>query len=388
MPENIFAGWRLSMRDMTAWKIAQLKLAETERQWRLLMENMGEGVSILNAKNIFLYNNPSAENIFGIGKGKLIGRSITDFISKNDNSKIWKKVKNLKTGNNLTIELTLNIKNGLTKVILLTATPIIEDSGTKNICIFRDITKQKNQEQNIRKKNDELHLLNAHKDKFFSIIAHDLRSPLNALLGLPSMMEKNFHFMSKDDILHLIKLMKMSASNLHDLVENLLQWAQIESGILNTKISSFQLLNVVDKCIDIFSVSILQKQHQIDISVPENIIVMADRNMVESVIRNLLSNAIKFTPRNGKIKIWARYSGTTHIKFSIRDNGIGIPPVLIKDIFKIEANTSRKGTDGELSSGLGLILSKKFIEANGGKLWLRSRTDNGSVFNFTLPLNK
>jgi PAS domain S-box-containing protein len=250
-----------------------------------------------------------------------------------------------------------------------------------------DITEQMQAKAEIEHQNAELQKTNAEKDKFFSIIAHDLRSPFNGFLGITQLMAEELPSLSMAEIQNIAKLMHKSASNIYRLLNNLLEWSQIQQGAILFNPKVIQLKVMVSECIgEILELS-KSKEIEIETNIHDGLIVFADENMLKSILRNLLSNAIKFTPRGGKINFAAKICGNKSVEISIRDTGIGMSQILLDNLFRLDVQTSRKGTDGEPSSGLGLLLCKEFAEKNSGKLSVESEEGNGSTFYFTLPRN-
>jgi signal transduction histidine kinase len=253
--------------------------------------------------------------------------------------------------------------------------------------LCREITSRKQAEAEINSKNLELVKINAEKDKFFSIIAHDLRSPFNAFLGFTRMMAENLNELSLDDIKKIAVVMSNSATNLYNLLENLLEWSQLQRGLIKFKPVSFLLLPRVSECILSIIEPADKKGLEISYDIPDTISVFADANMFASIIRNLVSNSVKFTPKSGKIMIRAKISNNNSVEISISDTGIGMKKELIRGLFHLDEKTNRKGTEGEPSTGLGLIICKDFIEKHGGTIWVESEEGKGSNFHFILPLN-
>lgn len=255
------------------------------------------------------------------------------------------------------------------------------------VAVFEVITERKLVEEEIKRKNEELQLLNAEKDKFFSVIAHDLRSPFNNLLGFTQLMAEELPTMTLKEIQKIAGSMRESAINLYDLLENLLEWSRLQRGVTTYSPSSVSLMSKISEDLD--STSELAAKKEIDISydVPEDLIVYADENMLASILRNLSSNAVKFTPKGGNVILNAKPIPNNFVEISVKDTGIGMNKEMVENLFQLGINTSRKGTDKEPSSGLGLIICKEFIEKQGGKIWVESQKGKGSTFYFTLPVN-
>jgi len=255
---------------------------------------------------------------------------------------------------------------------------------TYNKLLIKEITERKLAEEDIKFKSEQLEKLNSEKDKFFSIIAHDLKSPFNAFLGLTEIMAEEINTLTLGDIKNIADRMKTSARKLFSLLENLLQWAKMQQGIYDFNPVFNNLSAVVEHNIDLYAESCKNKNLTIIENIDKSIEVESDLSMLNSIIRNLISNAVKFTKKGGKIEIYTEKINDNVLKISVKDSGIGMGKDLINKLFKISEQSSRTGTDGEASTGLGLILCKEFIEKHGSKLLIDSEEDKGSVFSFTL----
>ena len=242
--------------------------------------------------------------------------------------------------------------------------------------------KRKNEE--LLSKNDELQNINSEKDKFFSIIAHDVRGPLSSFLGLTELMADGLEDFKLNEIQHIAETMNTSAANLLDLLGNLLEWARMQRGLIEFNPKLIALNDVMKESVEIFHHSALNKSITLAIDVPDNLKVFADPNMLGSVIRNLTSNAIKFTERGGKVILKAQNTENNTVEIAVIDTGIGMTKKMVDNLFKIDRNSSRPGTEGEPSTGLGLLLCKDFVEKQGGKIWAKSEPGKGSAIYFTL----
>ncbi len=222
------------------------------------------------------------------------------------------------------------------------------------------------------------------KDKLFSIIAHDLKSPFSGFLGIADLLSSNIEELSREELIEIAKMLKESADNVYKLIENLLEWSRVQRGMIPFKPDWINLHFLINEISGLQIINLQKKEIQFINSVPPELELFADINMLSTIFRNLISNAIKFTPRNGKIVVTAeKHNGETLI--SVQDTGIGIPADMIPILFKIGAKTSRPGTEGESSTGLGLILCKEYIEKHRGKIWVESTEGIGTTFYFTIP---
>ena len=250
--------------------------------------------------------------------------------------------------------------------------------------ISRDITQSKLAEEEIKMKNELLQIINSEKDKFFSIIAHDLRGPLSAFIAATQIITEDIQRMTIEEIRDITNNMKSSATNIYGLLENLLEWSRLRRGGTDFIPVKFNLKKKIEECIAVLAESARKKGIEILVTIPDELVVLADSHMFETVIRNLISNAIKFTNKGGKVSVAAGNNNDHMMEIKISDSGIGMAPELRDKLFKLDEKTNRPGTDGELSTGLGLLLCKDFIEKHNGKLWVESELGKGSSFSFTI----
>ena len=230
----------------------------------------------------------------------------------------------------------------------------------------------------------ELQSLNQTKDKFFSIIAHDLINPFQPILGLSELLVTDLDRLSEEDIKKYASLIKDSAMRLFNLLSNLLKWTQAQTGRLSYDPENISLFELVNEILSFYKENARLKSIHLMNHIDKDILVYADRELVSAIIRNLVSNAIKFTNMNGYVKIDA-IERTDFVEVSVEDNGTGIDSVRLEKIFSLESAISTRGTQNEEGTGLGLILCKEFVERNGGKIHVTSRKGKGTVFYFTLP---
>ena len=372
--------------DITERKQAEETVRESKENYRTLIENMGEGVGFLNIEETFVFANPAAEKIFGVDKGKLTGLGLNDFLHGKNIGIVNNEIRIRKQGKNSTYEIEIISKDGSKKDIMVTATPSFRDEkfiGTFGI--FRDITDRKQAEEKIKHKNEQLIQANAEKDKFFSIISHDLRGPFNGFLGLSKLLAEDLQRFTPEDIKKIAGSMRDSATNMFSLLENLLEWSRLQRGITSFKPESFLLMPMIDDIMHTVMDSANKKEIEISYEIQADLEVFADEYMLASTIRNLASNAVKFTLKGGKVTIAAKSVPGHSVEISIRDTGIGMNHEMVHDLFRLDVQTNRRGTENEPSSGLGLLLCKDFVEKHGGKLWVESEEGKGSAFYVTIP---
>lgn len=232
--------------------------------------------------------------------------------------------------------------------------------------------------------NDELYEANETKDKFFSIIAHDLKSPFLGFLNLIKYLSENFLKLSFLEITDLIKELKSSSDTLYKLLENLLEWSRFQRGKTDFNPEKVDLQLFIKLNLDIQSEVAKQKEIELISTIPSDFEITADEFMLNTIVRNLVSNAIKFTKRGGRIEVGAFREGENNILF-VSDTGVGIPPEIVPKLFNIEYSIKTPGTENEPSTGLGLVLCNDFVAKHDGKIWVESEVGKGSTFYVSLP---
>ena len=229
--------------------------------------------------------------------------------------------------------------------------------------------------------------VNKTKDKFFAVISHDLRSPFNGILGMLSLLDEDYDGFETLDVKENIHILNVSAKHYYELLENLLNWALIQKDGIVYKKEKRELKKAFDNVLPTIKKIAKSKEIELNIKLEYKTVAYFDKNTIETVIRNLITNAIKFTKRGGKIELGFEEK-EEFVKLFVKDNGIGMNKDKIENLFKLSANDSEYGTDGEKGTGLGLLLCKEFVEGNGGKLFVKSIEGEGSLFYFELPKNK
>lgn len=324
--------------------------------------------------------------ISGYSREEMIGRSSIDiniWQNPNDRQKVVQMLR--EKGSCENFEARFLLKDG-TEITGLMSAKIIYLQGVPHISsITRDITERKKAEVEIEHKNRQLQELNAEKDKFFSILAHDMRSPFHAFLGLTKIMAEEIQDMDFKEIHAIAVSLNKSAINLYRLLDNLLEWSYIQRGKLDMRREEFLLKERIVQITELASEYASKKTISISYDIASDMKAFADMHMFETIMRNLLFNAIKFTPEGGAVSIRGESGPGGGTKISISDNGIGIPDEILSKLFLLDKATSRKGTTGEPSTGLGLIICKEFVERHGGEISVDSVEGEGSTFTFTLP---
>ena len=252
------------------------------------------------------------------------------------------------------------------------------------VASVRDITERIKSEEEKRRVNTELRNALAEKDRFFSIIAHDLKSPISGFLSLTKILVEDFENLTMKEVNKSLNALYKSSVRVFALLENLLEWAKLQQGLLTCSPSPFLLKEIVRTSLDFVHSMADQKEIILRDETPDDLIADIDPPMIGTVLRNLLSNALKFSNRGGHVFITAIQSGDM-ITVAVQDEGVGMDQNTSSMLFSIDSKITRPGTEGEASTGLGLILCKEFVEKHGGKIWAESNPGLGTTFYFTLP---
>ncbi len=253
--------------------------------------------------------------------------------------------------------------------------------------IVRENMERRHAEEKLKQLNHELKELNATKDKFFSIVAHDLKNPFTSILGSTELLYENIYQMDAEEIRQLSQILNDSAKSGFATLQNLLDWSRSHAGLIKINLEEVNLKNLVEDNISNLLLYSRNKEINLDSDIKDDLFVFTDRNMINIVLRNLIGNAIKFTPRFGNVKISSNFDANM-ITILLKDNGIGISDDDINKLFRMDSDFRRPGTDKEQGTGLGLKISKEFIEKLGGKIWVESELGKGCEFRFTLPTVK
>ncbi|MDQ7818171.1 MAG: PAS domain S-box protein [Melioribacteraceae bacterium] len=252
--------------------------------------------------------------------------------------------------------------------------------------ITQAIIRKQNAEA-IKKYAVELNQLNATKDKFFSIIAHDLRNPFITILGFSELLLSDFNDLTDDEKTYYISEMHKSAEISHSLLQNLLQWSRAQTGKIEFNPTRISILNSVSQNTELLNSSAQKKQIELNGDIDTSIHVNADEDMLNTILRNLITNAIKFTPKGGKVSVSAEIKADM-VEIIVNDTGVGMDENTRKKLFRLDETQTTAGTDNEAGTGLGLVLCKEFVERHGGQIRVESEPGNGSKFIFTLPISK
>ena len=372
------------IRDVTDRMLIEGIRKKSDSYTKALLDAIPDLMFRLNRQGVYL-DYKAAKDDLAYVKESIIGKKNSDMMSPEFSALIDEKIRvTLDTGKMVEFGYDLDLP---VKGKCEFEARMVGCGNDEVVVIVRDVTERKKAEEIINLKSCELQKVSAEKDKFFSIIAHDLRGPFNGFLGFTQILVEELPNLTIDEIREMAIDLKTSAINLYRLLENLLEWSLMQRGFTEFKPQSIFLKSKIDECIRSLFELFQKKGIMLEINVPEGMTVMADANMLCSTIRNLASNALKFTKKGGLVTISALPVSDRLVRISIHDSGIGMNRQILDNLFHIDQKTNRLGTDREPSTGLGLFLCKDFVEKNGGDLTVESEEGKGSTFSFTVPIS-
>ena len=370
--------------DITERKRAIDALKESETRFKRLFERHNAIMLQIDPDSGAIVDaNDAAAEFYGYDKNTLRTMNISGINSLPD-GEILTNCHNAIEDNCNHFIYSHRLASGEIRTVEVHSSPIDFQEKQILFSIIHDITERKQAERDIQNKNEELMKLNVEKDKFFSIIAHDLRSPFNSFLGLTQIIAEELPDLTMDEIHNFAVSMRNSAVNLYRLLENLLEWSMLQRGITRFSPEPFLLLPRVTEFLVLATDPARTKEIEITYDIPEEMEVIADVHMIETVIRNMVSNALKFTPRGGKVVLRAKFLPGNSVEVSVSDTGIGMSKAMTDKLFSLDVQPIRKGTEGEGSTGLGLIICMDFIAKHQEKIWVESEETKGSTFFFSL----
>jgi len=365
--------------DITNRKRTEEKLQESEEKYRQIFSVASDAIILIDSgTGKIIETNKSFLDLYGYTHKEVVNMNISNFSAEPDKTKA-SLAEMIAGGKNLVPLRYHRKKNGMVFPIEISSCFFTLRGRGVVVGMVRDISEREEANKKIGEKNKELLEVNEEKDKFFSIIAHDLRSPFNSLLGLTEILASEAPEMEKDDIVKIAIVLNKSASNMYNLLENLLEWAIINRGLIDLKPEIFSFGKAVEESVELSKESAKVKGITIENQINEDFQIYGDQRLLKLVVRNLLSNAIKFTSKEGKVTISEKDS-----VISVADTGIGMDKKMVDTLFQVGTKNGRSGTNNELSSGLGLVLCKEYVEKNGGKIWAESEEGKGSNFYFTI----
>lgn len=384
------------IRDITERKRSQQALRESEEKYRSLIENIDDffyTYEIIKGKLRPVFYSESVKKITGYTQTELVTDSklFLKIIHPDDIHLVKDKIKELlksRIRNSTEIEFRIFNRYGNIVWVRHKINLIRDDNGNvkKLYGITGDVSGRKKVEEDLKKSSAELVRLNSAKDKFLSIVSHDLRTPFSSILGFTDLLlnDENLSAKERKDY---VKFIQESSASMLELVNSLLNWNRLQSGRIDFEPEKINIGSVIDSSINTMIGAAIKKNIKIVSNVPQEIQVFVDKNLIKQVFNNLISNALKFTSLGGTISISVKPAQQLRFfEFAVQDTGIGIKPEDLKKLFSIETKFTKDGTSGEKGSGLGLTIVSDIIQKHGGTIWVESEPQKGSTFKFTLPV--
>ena len=358
-----------------------------EKKCKQLISNSFDMIVLLDSNGIQHYVSESCERILGYKSEELINIPVIEtMIHPDDQEKTMAGLRGiLKNTANGGTQYRHRHKNGGWVYLEAFGTNQIDNPLIKSVVLnVRDVTERKKTEKELIESKARLREANFTKDRFFSIIGHDLKSPFNRILGFSEILLEQVSNNDYNGIENYARIIRDSSQRAVNLLANLLEWSQTQTGRIEFNPEYIELVSKIKEVVELLNDSAQQKSISIFKKLPHNMPVIADRAMIKTILRNLLSNAIKFTNPGGEIIISIEQT-SGEVIVSVEDNGVGIKKEVIDNLFRIDYCHSTLGTSKEAGTGLGLLLCREFISLHGGKIWVESDGESGSVFSFSLP---
>jgi len=378
----------LTVIDLTSLLINEEIGKQSELRFERMANTAPVMIWIADVDGLFSFVNKVWLDYTGEKTGTQLGMGWVKNVHPDDYENLLTVYKNaFHSREHFSAEFRLRRMNGEFQWMLINGSPRVSDQGifTGYIGSCININEQIKNEEKIKEINTELTESNRTKDKFFSIISHDLRGPLSGLMQLLEILADEYHSLEQPEKIKLITEAATSAKRTYDLMENLLEWARLQSGKIDYQPERINLISLINNVSSLYGQNLKNKKISLELDVQKNISVFTDKKIIEAVLRNLISNAIKFTSASGSIFISSERKDDDLI-VKIRDTGVGISAEDLLNLFRLDVSHSTKGTENESGTGLGLILCKELVERQGGKIWVESNIKEGSTFYFTIPL--
>lgn len=372
--------------DINEQKEAELKLEKERRLLRTIIDNIPASVYVKDLEGRKILANESEYELWGFdSEDEILGKTDADLspagiaaISENEDKNV------LETGNPIIDKDAYTEINGEQYVLLVSKLPIKDEQGDAIglVGISVDITDRKKMENELRERNSELQKLYDTKNKIYSVIGHDLKTPLSSIVGLTDLMLSDIE--DKEELEEQLVMIKQSSLKMSDLLEDLLQWARLQTGDLSINREPFAPADVINNARDLLLRSADEKGITISLKTDRGHSVNADKQMIATIVRNLLSNAIKFSGPGDQITV-EQQSDSEHWMISVSDEGVGISEKNLANLFDEEDHPTEMGTDKEKGSGIGLRLCKELAELHQGEITVKSEHGEGSTFTLKIP---
>ncbi len=382
-----------TIHDVSAYQKLVEELRESEHKYHELFDNANDFIITIDLEGFITNANRTLLSYLEVSLEEITKLNIYTFVS-NENMDFVLEMKDrlLKGKLDNSFEVDAKSLDGKPVVYEIKASLIKKQSEVVGYqCVFSDVTERREAHLSLEKYNTSLIELNRTKDKFFSIIAHDLRNPYSSMIGFSELLLEDFEKMPVDEIRNSLKIIRNSAKNSLNLLENLLAWSRLETGRMPFEPAKVVITDVIEEVVNVLFSVAYRKKIEITNTIDIDVLLWADKNMLNSIFNNLIMNAIKFTPIGGKVNVSAipnqvlPGSHTAFVNILVTDTGIGIEAADCANLFSLSKPHSRTGTEKEEGTGLGLVLTREMVERHGGLITVESTPGVGSVFSVFIP---
>lgn len=381
---NNLMGSLLIFHDITKEKKSELHLRDTEKKLRTVIENAPAGVVYFNASGIIQFANDNFTRIFGLSHEKATGYNLNHY----PDPRIQEMINATFNGIRNRFDIRFFSNNSFSDLDLDIHIEVIRNEKGEiegGLGLITDMTGLKKSQEQIESQNRLLKQVNYEKDRLLSIIAHDLRGPISAFTGLTDIMISEVDNLSKEELKSITHSIREASVALSNLLDNLLEWSVLQRHGAEIRKNAFSIHLLIEKTFQQLITTATGKGIRLINQTQPELFVFADEKMIGTVLRNLISNGIKFTHPGGEVNIHAKVNGHDDVVVHVKDTGVGIPADKLMTIFNITQQYRSTGTDGEPSSGLGLVLCRELIRQNNGEIWVTSQSGKGSEFSFSIP---
>ena len=379
-----------AMLDFTFQKMKEEVIRDNEARFKNMANTAPVMIWISDVEGLFSFVNKVWLEYSGGDLGSQLGMNWLNNVHPEDVQKLLSSYQNaLRLRDSFSVEFRFMDKEGNYEWMLIKGKPRFSSEnmymGFIGSCI--NIHEQKEIEDKISKLNEELIQTISTRDKFFSIISHDLRSPLGGLMGILDILNSSYENLEEAEKKEIISDAALVSKTTYTLMENLLEWSRIKTGTISYYPEKLRIHQSIENIASLYGQNLKNKEILFTNNTDSILIAYVDRSMTETILRNLISNAIKFTNRGGSIQISSEVEDKMLI-IGVKDSGVGIEQGSIHKLFRVDVSFSTKGTAKESGTGLGLIICKELAERQGGKIWVESKKNEGSTFYFSVPLEK
>lgn len=380
----------LAIIDFTSQKMREEIIRDSEARFKNMANTAPVMIWISDVEGLFSFVNNVWLDYSGGESGSQLGMNWLNNVHPEDLQKLLDDYQSaLRTRESFSVEIRFMNKRGNYEWMLIKGKPRYGDEnlymGFIGSCI--NIQEQKKIEAKMSNLNNDLVQTIATKDKFFSIISHDLRSPLSGLMGILDILNSSYETLDDNEKREIIFDANVVSKTTYSLMENLLEWSRIQTGIINYQPEPLRIDRLINNVASLYEQNLKSKGIKFNINIKPDLLAFADKSMTETILRNLISNAIKFTYPDGTIEVSSEIDDDM-VVIKVKDSGVGIDEEIIPNLFRVGVSSSTKGTAKESGTGIGLIICKELAEKQQGKIWVESKLNIGSTFYFSVPIDR